>query len=70
MTTPSAIVLLDEIRQLGGRLRAKEGGKLGVVLTEPDLSRLLPAVRERKPDLLVLLRYPATAGGGCCEAWR
>ena len=46
-------------------MRAKAGGKLGVVLPEAEKSRLLPAIRERKSDLLILLRYPATACPGC-----
>lgn len=65
MTAPSAANILAEVRQLGGHMRAKAGGKLGVMLPEAEKTRLLPAIRERKSDLLMLLRYPATACPAC-----
>jgi len=79
MTVPSAVNLLAEVRQLGGHLRPKNGGKLGVVLPEAEQARLLPAIRERKQDLLMLLRpleLPCIACGGMYRwqdtagAWR
>lgn len=65
MTAPSAIQLLAEVRDLGGHLRPKPGGKLGVVLPEAEQPRLLPLLAQRKAALLVLLAYPATGCPGC-----
>ena len=60
MTAPTAIDLLAEVARLGGRLTPKPPDRLRVALREPDLSRLLPAIRERKQDLLMLLQRPDT----------
>lgn len=64
MTEQSALDLLAEVRRLGGHLRPKDGGRLGVVLPAAEQPRLLPAIRERKHDLLMLLARPE----GACPA--
>lgn len=64
MTAPSALELLAEVRRLRGHLRLKPPDKLGVVIPEAEQPRLLPAIRQRKADLLMLLAKP----DGACPA--
>lgn len=65
MTAPSAIELVAEVRRVGGSLTPNPDGTLGVDLPTPETKRLLPWLAERKPDLLILLRYPATPCPAC-----
>lgn len=67
MTAPSALDLLAEIRRVGGSLQPNPDGTLGVDLPKPDVPRLVPLIRQRKADLLMLLRplkMPCLACGG------
>jgi|SRR6185437_11733282 len=64
MTAPSALALLREVRQAHGQLILRPPDTLEVRIAEPYLSRLLPAIRQRKPDLLMLLARPE----GACPA--
>jgi len=72
MTTPSAIELIAEVGRAGGWLTPNPNGTLGVDLPPAETPRLLEAIRQRKHDLLMLLRYPATACPACSgdRYWR
>lgn len=59
MTAPTALQLIEEVRRVGGYIQPNPDGKtLGVDLPKPEVPRLLPLLRERKYDLLVLLAKP------------
>ena len=60
----TASEVIAEVRAAGGRL-LPNGDKLRWELPVEPMPSLVEAIRQRKPDLLVLLRYPATACPGC-----
>ena len=67
MTTPTAIELLAEVQRVGGWLMPKPPDKLTVDLPKPEAARLLPAITERKAELLRLLHgkdEPCPTGDG------
>ena len=70
MTAPSAIALLAEVRRAGGVLTPNPDGSLGVDLPAPEMHRLVPLLRQRKPDLLVLLRPLVLPCIGCGGMYR
>lgn len=60
----TAAQIISEVRAIGGALAPSPNG--GILYRLGDAApRLLPAIRERKGDLLVLLRYPSTACPTC-----
>ncbi len=61
---PSAVALLAEVRRAGGYLTPNPNGTLGVDLPPADMQRLVPLLRQRKADLMVLLQRPE---GRCPE---
>jgi len=58
MTAPSALELLNEVRRVGGFMQPNPNGTLGVDLPPSATLRLLPLIRQRKTDLLMLLAEP------------
>lgn len=58
MTTPSALELLAEVGRVHGRLVPRPPNHLEVFVPEIEQPRLLPWLRQRKTDLLMLLAKP------------